>query len=87
MLAFLCALDDPGLRILATHRIVRGSSDALEAAVARSFETSEIDRGALGDIQPGIVIARDGGSERWPSGRARTCRHYRGMAHATGRDR
>jgi uncharacterized protein (DUF1015 family) len=59
-LAFLCALDDPGLRIFATHRIVRGGDDALESAIARSFETSEIDRGALGDIQPGIVVARGG---------------------------
>ena len=59
-LAFLCALDDPGLRIFATHRIVRGAEDALEAAIARSFDVGEIDRGALGDIQPGIVIARDG---------------------------
>ena len=60
VLAFLCALDDPGLRILATHRIVRGGEDALEAAIARSFDVGEIDRGALGDIQPGIVIASDG---------------------------
>ncbi len=59
-LVFLCALDDPGLRILATHRIVRGGEDALESAIARSFEVSEIDRGALGDIQPGIVVARGG---------------------------
>jgi uncharacterized protein (DUF1015 family) len=59
-LAFLCALDDPGLRILATHRIVHGADDALEAAVARSFEVSTIERGALGDIQPGIVIAQRG---------------------------
>jgi len=59
-LAYLCALDDPGLRILATHRIVRGADDALENAIARSFDASEIDRGALGDIQPGIVVARDG---------------------------
>jgi uncharacterized protein (DUF1015 family) len=59
-LAFLCALDDPGLRILATHRIVRGAEDALESAIQRSFEVSQIDRGALGDIQPGIVVARDG---------------------------
>jgi uncharacterized protein (DUF1015 family) len=59
-LAFLCALDDPGLRILATHRIVRGAEDALESAIARSFETGEIDRGALGDIQPGIVVVHDG---------------------------
>lgn len=59
-LAFLCALEDPGLRIFATHRIVRGADDALESAIARSFEVSEIDRGALGDIQPGIVVARGG---------------------------
>jgi len=59
-LAFLCALDDPGLRIFATHRIVRGAEDALESAIARSFDASEIDRGALGDIQPGIVVARAG---------------------------
>ena len=59
-LAFLCALDDPGLRIFATHRIVRGAEDELETAIARSFEASEIDRGALGDIQPGIVVARGG---------------------------
>jgi uncharacterized protein (DUF1015 family) len=60
VLAFLCALDDPGLRIFATHRIVHGGEDALEGAIGRSFETSEIDRGALGDIQPGIVVARGG---------------------------
>lgn len=59
-LAFLCALEDPGLRIFATHRIVHGAGEALESAIARSFDVSEIDRGALGDIQPGIVIARDG---------------------------
>lgn len=59
-LAFLCALDDPGLRIFATHRIVRGGEAALESAIARSFDVSVIDRGALGDIQPGIVIARGG---------------------------
>jgi uncharacterized protein (DUF1015 family) len=35
-------------------------ADALEAAIARSFDVGEIDRGALGDIQPGIVVAHDG---------------------------
>jgi uncharacterized protein (DUF1015 family) len=59
-LAFLCALDDPGLRILATHRIVRGGDEALESAIARSFDVAQIDRGALGDIQPGIVVLRGG---------------------------
>jgi uncharacterized protein (DUF1015 family) len=59
-LAFLCALDDPGLRIFATHRVVRGADDPLESAIARSFDATAIDRGALGDIQPGIVVSRDG---------------------------
>jgi uncharacterized protein (DUF1015 family) len=60
VLAYLCALDDPGLRILATHRIVSGGAAGLDAAVARAFDASAIDRGALGDIQPGIVLVRDG---------------------------
>lgn len=59
-LAFLCALEDPGLCILATHRIVRGASDVLESAIARTFEVTPIGRGALGDIRSGIVVARDG---------------------------
>jgi uncharacterized protein (DUF1015 family) len=60
VLAYLCSLNDPGLRIFATHRIVRESSAALDAAIARAFDTSPIDRGALGDVQPGIVLARAG---------------------------
>jgi uncharacterized protein (DUF1015 family) len=59
-LVSLTALDDPGVRILATHRLVRGHRAALEQAVAASFDTSSIDAGALGDMQPGIVLARDG---------------------------
>src|SRR4029079_9213034 len=59
-LAFLCALDDPGLRIFATHRIVRHADAALESAITRSFDVSEIGRTSLGDMQPGIVIARGG---------------------------
>ncbi len=60
VLTYLCALDDPGLRILATHRLVAGGRAALDAAIARSFHASVIDRGALEDIQPGIVLVRDG---------------------------
>ncbi|MBU6422758.1 MAG: DUF1015 family protein [Chloroflexi bacterium] len=60
VLAYLCALDDPGLRILATHRIVTGARAAVDAAVTRSFDAAPIDRGALGDTQPGIVLVRDG---------------------------
>jgi len=59
-LAFLCALDDPGLRIFATHRIVRGAEAALESAIARSFDVSEVHRGAMGESQPGIVVAQGG---------------------------
>ena len=59
-LAYLCALDDPGLRIFATHRVVAGADAALDEIAARSFDRAPIDRGALGDTQPGIVLVRDG---------------------------
>ena len=59
-LAYLCALDDPGLRIFATHRLIHGADAALDEIVPRSFETRVIERGALGDTQPGIVLVRDG---------------------------
>lgn len=62
-LAFLCALDDPGLRIFATHRIVHGGDEALEAAISRSFDATEVERGGLSKTLPGIVVAR-GGSYR-----------------------
>lgn len=58
-LAYLCALDDPGLRILGTHRVISGGDKALELAL-RAFDAATIDRGALGDVQPGIVLVRDG---------------------------
>ena len=60
ILAYLCSLEDPGLRILATHRIVRGNVERLDAAAQRSFDPSPLDRGALSGGVPGIVIARDG---------------------------
>lgn len=60
VLAYLCALDDPGLRILPTHRIVAGARAAIDEAVARSFEASFIDRGPLADTPQGIVHVRDG---------------------------
>lgn len=64
VLAYLCPLDEPGLRILPTHRILRGARGAVEEAVARSFEASPIDRGALRDARPGIVLVRDGALTR-----------------------
>jgi uncharacterized protein (DUF1015 family) len=60
VMAYLCALDDPGLRILPTHRIVSGARAAVDEAVARSFDVSPVDKGALADTQPSIVLARDG---------------------------
>lgn len=59
-LTSLSALDDPGLRILATDRIVRGGRAALDAAIARSFTASPIDRSPVDDGPPGIVLVRDG---------------------------
>ena len=59
-LAYLCALDDPGLRIFGTHRIVRGANAAIDELVARNFEATVIERGAMEDTQPGIVLVRNG---------------------------
>ena len=59
VLAYLCSLDDAGLRIFATHRIVRGDG-ALDRAIDRYFEAAPIDAGAIEDIQPGIVVVREG---------------------------
>ena len=59
-LAYLCALDDPGLRIFATHRVVRGADAAIDEIVHRNFDAVPIDRGALEDAQPGIVLVRAG---------------------------
>jgi uncharacterized protein (DUF1015 family) len=63
VLAYLCAANDPGLRIFATHRVVRGDG-ALDGAINRYFERSPIDAGAIGDLQPGIVVVRGGRYEQ-----------------------
>jgi len=59
-LAYLCALDDPGLRIFGTHRIVHGADAAIDEIVPRNFDTTAIERGAIDDTQPGIVLVRNG---------------------------
>jgi uncharacterized protein (DUF1015 family) len=59
-LAYLCALDDPGLRIFGTHRVVRGADAAIDEIVPRNFDATVIERGALDDTQPGIVLVRNG---------------------------
>ena len=63
VLAYLCSADDPGLRIFATHRVVRGNG-ALDRAIDKYFERSRIDAGAIDDIQPGIVVVREGRYEQ-----------------------
>jgi len=59
-LVSLSALDDLGLRIFGTHRVITGARAALDAAAARSFDASPIERGGIDDVQPGIVVVRDG---------------------------
>ena len=59
-LAYLCALDDPGLRILGTHRVIRGADAAIDELVPRSFDVTLVDRAAYDETQPGIVLVRDG---------------------------
>jgi uncharacterized protein (DUF1015 family) len=53
ILMCLVALEDPGLTVFPTHRLVRGLDDerqkALEAALARDFELSEV---PIGDLAP-----------------------------------
>ena len=58
VLAYLCSLEDPGLRIFATHRIVRGGGDALVQAAQRSFTSAPTDRRKISESVPGIVLAR-----------------------------
>jgi uncharacterized protein (DUF1015 family) len=59
-LAYLCALDDPGLRIFGTHRVLRGANAAIDEIVVRNFDSATIERGAIADTQPGIVLVRNG---------------------------
>jgi uncharacterized protein (DUF1015 family) len=59
-LAYLCALDDPGLRIFGTHRVVRGADAAIDEILPRNFDATVIERGAIDDTQPGIVLVRNG---------------------------
>ena len=59
-LAYLCALDDPGLRIFGTHRVVGGANAAIDEIAVRNFDGTTIDRGAIADTQPGIVLVRNG---------------------------
>lgn len=59
-LAYLTSLDDPGLRVFPTHRVLSGGGEALASAIARSFDAVPIERGAVADTQPGIVLVANG---------------------------
>ncbi|HEY7624016.1 MAG TPA: DUF1015 domain-containing protein [Candidatus Limnocylindria bacterium] len=63
VLAYLCAADDPGLRIFATHRLVRGDG-VLDRAIDRYFVRVPTNARAIADLVPGIVVARDGRYEQ-----------------------
>jgi uncharacterized protein (DUF1015 family) len=63
VLAYLCASDDPGLRIFATHRLVRGDG-VLDRAIDRYFERVPTSARAIADLVPGIVVAREGRYEQ-----------------------
>lgn len=74
ILMCLVALEDPGLTVFPTHRLVRGLDaerrEALEQALARDFEITEVSREHLapppgrGPLQLGFVDGRDGRARR-----------------------
>ncbi len=62
MLMCLVALEDPGLTVFPTHRLVRGLDEqrrrALDAALARDFDIVEVDRGQAAPApreEPGVL--------------------------------
>ncbi len=58
--AYLVPMNDPGLVILPTHRVLRGGETAIERALESAFARHPVDAGALEDQQPPIAVARDG---------------------------
>ena len=60
ILTYLCALDDPGLRILPTHRLLRGGRAVIDAAIARAFEVSPIESTGTDLVRNGVVLVRAG---------------------------
>ena len=74
ILMCLVALEDPGLTVFPTHRLVRGLDakrrEALEQALASDFEITEVSREHLapppgrGPLQLGFVDGRDGRARR-----------------------
>jgi uncharacterized protein (DUF1015 family) len=74
ILMCLVALEDPGLTVFPTHRLVRGLDDerraALEQALARDFEITEVSSDEVtpepgrGPLQLGLVDERGGRARR-----------------------
>lgn len=60
VLTYLCTLDDPGLRILATHRVLRGGRGVIDAAIARAFDVTPLERSSLDLGRDGVVLVRAG---------------------------
>jgi len=60
IMMYLCAMEDPGLSVLPTHRLVRlpaTSADELVARLAEGFEVEEI-RGGAREVLTAEVLAR-----------------------------
>jgi uncharacterized protein (DUF1015 family) len=74
ILMCLVALEDPGLTVFPTHRLVRGLDDerreALERALERDFEITEVPPGEVeppaggGPLELGFLDGRDGRTQR-----------------------
>jgi uncharacterized protein (DUF1015 family) len=59
VLTYFAAIQDDGLVILPTHRVIRGGGDVVERALERSFARHAIDAGAIEDQQPPVAVALD----------------------------
>ena len=74
ILMCLVALEDPGLTVFPTHRLVRGLDDerrqALERALERDFDIADVPTEQIapppgaGPLQLGYIDGRDGGARR-----------------------
>jgi uncharacterized protein (DUF1015 family) len=84
VLACLVALEDPGLEIFPTHRLVRDTTsegqEALAAAIRRDWEVEETDRDGL------LALAREPASAGAPLSIGYMDSHFRRAFHLTLRD-
>ena len=60
VLAYLVAMQDPGLVILPTHRVLRGAEQAVATALDRAFAARPVEAGALEEMAPPIAVAHAG---------------------------